>query len=57
MGCREEEKINKELNEQENKEGDEQEEEAPWPDMKTPSRYVQKNHPEEIILGNENVGV
>jgi hypothetical protein len=30
---------------------------APRQDTKTPSRYVQKNHPEELILGENNKGV
>jgi hypothetical protein len=34
----------------------EEEDEAPGKDSRTPSRYVQKNHPEELILGENNKG-
>jgi hypothetical protein len=44
----EEEKEEDKYNEKENEE--EEEEEAFRQETKTPSRYVQKNHPEELIL-------
>ena len=41
----------------EDEEEEEEEEEAPIQDTKTPSRRVQTNHLESLILGNKNVGV
>ncbi len=30
---------------------------SPWPSSKTPTRYVQKNHPADQIIGDSSVGV
>jgi len=53
----EEEKYNEKGNvevEKYNEEYNAEEEEAPGQDTKTPSRYVQKNHLEKLILGENN---
>ena len=31
--------------------------EVRWPNTKNPSRFVQKNHSEELIIGDKNVGM
>jgi hypothetical protein len=43
-----------EYSEEEEYENEEEEEEIKCQDTQTPSRFVQKNHPENLILGDKN---
>ena len=44
------------MNEHQEQEYSEEEERMETPQLKTPSRYVQKHHPKCQILGNKDVG-